>query len=87
GQWETETVFSIPVIPKRTADTPSDGYPGVIVFECTPLEGVDDELERKYRVLDDCCRLRDIIKALPEKRHFVPSLLLIVWTADEPAAP
>ncbi|KAJ7442519.1 SAC3 domain-containing protein [Mycena galericulata] len=85
GQWETETVFSIPVIPKRTADIPSDGYPGVIIFECTPLEGVDDELERKYRVLDDCSRLRDIIKALPEKRHFVPSLLLVVWTADEPA--
>jgi hypothetical protein len=40
----------------------------------------------KYRVLDDCSRLRDIIKALPEKRHFVPSLLLFVWAADEPAS-
>lgn len=38
----------------------------------------------KYRVLDDCSRLRDIIKALPERRHFVPSLLLFVWVADEP---
>ncbi|KAJ7749297.1 hypothetical protein DFH07DRAFT_829171 [Mycena maculata] len=86
GQWESETVFSIPVVPKRTPDASSDGYPGVIVFECTPLEGVEDELERKYRILDDCSRLRDIIKALPEKRHFVPSLLLVVWTADESAA-
>lgn len=34
---------------------------------------------RKYRVLDDCSRLRDIIDALPARRHFVPSLLTISW--------
>jgi hypothetical protein len=34
---------------------------------------------RKYRVLDDCSRLRDIINALPARRHFVPSLLTISW--------
>ncbi|KAF8189987.1 hypothetical protein K438DRAFT_1676621 [Mycena galopus ATCC 62051] len=88
GQWETETVFSIPVAPKPPPLSPNsaadNGYPGVLVFECTPLEGVEDDLERKYRILDDCSRLRDIIKALPEKRHFVPSLLLFVWAADEP---
>ncbi|KAF7349173.1 Nuclear export factor [Mycena sanguinolenta] len=88
GRWETETVFSIPVAPKPPSihppTTTAEGYPGVIVFECTPLEGVDDDLERKYRILDDCSRLRDIVKALPEKRHFVPSLLLVVWAADEP---
>ncbi|KAJ7615024.1 SAC3 domain-containing protein [Mycena polygramma] len=83
GKWETETVFSIPPL---NATPSQDGYPGVIVFECTPLEGVEDDLERKYRVLDDCSRLRDIIKALPERRHFVPSLLLIVWAGDEPAS-
>ncbi|KAK7046765.1 nuclear export factor [Favolaschia claudopus] len=87
GQWETENVFSIPILarpPPLAPDTPiEEGYPGVIVFECTPLEGVDDDLERKYRILDDCTRLRDIINALPENRHFVPSLLLFVWTADE----
>ncbi|KAJ7136142.1 hypothetical protein C8R44DRAFT_769794 [Mycena epipterygia] len=82
GQWESEAIFSIPVVAKP----PPSGYPGVIVFECTPLEGVDDDLERKYRVLDDCSRLRDIINALPAKRHFVPSLLLFVWAADEPAS-
>ncbi|KAJ7669015.1 hypothetical protein B0H17DRAFT_1162276 [Mycena rosella] len=82
GRWETETVFSIPVVSKPVPE----GYPGIIVFECTPLAGVEDDLERKYRVLDDCSRLRDIIKALPAKRHFVPSLLLFVWAADEPAS-
>ncbi|KAF7326366.1 Nuclear export factor [Mycena venus] len=90
GQWETETVFSIPVMskpPPHNPDSAAEGYPGVIVFECTPLAGVKDELERKYRILDDCSRLRDIIKALPEKRHFVPSLLLFVWAADEPVSP
>ncbi|KAJ7039915.1 hypothetical protein C8F04DRAFT_1085319 [Mycena alexandri] len=84
GQWETETVFSIPVASKPPIT--AEGYPGVIMFECTPLEGVEDDLERKYRVLDDCSRLREVIKALPEKRHFVPSLLLFVWAAEEPAS-
>ncbi|KAJ7151013.1 hypothetical protein C8R46DRAFT_1123015 [Mycena filopes] len=82
GQWETETVFSIPV----AAKPPPEGYPGVIMFECTPLEGVEDDLERKYRVLDDCSRLREVIKSLPDARHFVPSLLFFVWAADEPAS-
>ncbi|KAJ7770634.1 hypothetical protein B0H16DRAFT_218508 [Mycena metata] len=84
GQWETETVFSIPVASKPPIT--AEGYPGVIMFECTPLEGVEDDLERKYRVLDDCSRLRELIKALPDKRHFVPSLLLFVWAAEEPAS-
>jgi hypothetical protein len=39
---------------------------------------------RKYRVLDDCARLRDIIQALPVKRHFVPSLLVVTWTETDP---
>lgn len=38
---------------------------------------------RKYRVLDDCSRLRDIINALPARRHFVPSLLTISWIHTE----
>jgi len=36
-------------------------------------------LNSKYRVLDDCARLRDIVASLPEDRHFVPSVLFIVW--------
>ncbi|KAJ7750571.1 hypothetical protein B0H16DRAFT_1318561, partial [Mycena metata] len=80
GQWETETVFSIPVASKPPIT--AEGYPGVIMIECAPLEGVEDDLKRKYRVLDECSRLRELIKALPDKRHFVPSLLLFVWAAE-----
>lgn len=42
GHWVSEPVFGIPV-----SDTPSEEtFPGLIVFELTPLEGIDDELER-----------------------------------------
>lgn len=30
-------------------------------------------------MLDDCSRLRDVMSLLPEDRHFIPSILLIVW--------
>ncbi|KAF7289939.1 Nuclear export factor [Mycena indigotica] len=79
GNWETDMVFSIPAVLNAPVD---EQYPGLIIFECTPLEGIDDDLERKYRILGDCSRLRDIIDALPGKRHFIPSLLLFVWSAD-----
>jgi len=42
GQWESENVYSIPLSHLGTI-LPS---PGLIVFECTPLEGVTDDLER-----------------------------------------
>lgn len=38
---------------------------------------------RKYRVLDDCSRLRGIVSTLPARRHFVPSLLTISWINTE----
>ena len=103
GQWASEAVFSIPVAPTIHVD--KSGFPGLIVFECTPLEGVTDDLERfdihfiamtygfsnrrfesrKYRILDDCSRLRDIIKSFPPKRHFLPSLLVLSWAEVEQA--
>lgn len=43
---------------------------------------------RKYRILDDCSRLRDAIELLPTERRFMPAVLLIIWgeaaTADIP---
>ncbi len=36
-------------------------------------------ISRKYRVLDDCSRLRDIIESFPLLRHFMPSVLVINW--------
>jgi nuclear mRNA export protein SAC3 len=38
---------------------------------------------RKFRVLDDCARLRDIIEKLPAKRYFVPSLLVFDWEGSK----
>jgi hypothetical protein len=61
-----------------------DGTPGLIIFECTPSEDLDDELEKKYRILDDCARLREVLLTLPEGRHFVPSLLVILWSELQP---
>ncbi len=99
GRWISETVFSIPAFKKPQAED----SPGLIVFERTPVEGVDDEIEkyvlccgrlwahglivlpRKYRVLDDCARLRDIISALPpaEERRYDVCLLVINWSEVE----
>ncbi|KAK0449033.1 uncharacterized protein EV420DRAFT_1750746 [Desarmillaria tabescens] len=65
---------------ERKFDAPASGR--WMGENCTPLEGIADDLERKYRLLDDCSRLRDIIKSLPENRHYVPSLL-VIWWAEE----
>ena len=45
GEWASERVFSIPVVPK-TRKPPHPGSPGLIVFERTPLEGLEDEIEK-----------------------------------------
>ncbi|KAH9987627.1 hypothetical protein BJV74DRAFT_494229 [Russula compacta] len=78
GAWVSERVFSIPL----AHGAPSHS-PGLVVFECSPLHGVDDEIEKKYRVLDDCARLREVIETFPEDRHFIPSVLFILWGEDE----
>ncbi|KAG7441941.1 uncharacterized protein BT62DRAFT_936575 [Guyanagaster necrorhizus] len=85
GRWMGDNVFSIPLKPSGAPLALAS--PGVVIFECTPLEGVVDDLERKYRLLDDCSRLRDIIKSLPGNRHYVPSLLVIWWAEEENARP
>jgi len=38
---------------------------------------------RKYRVLDDCARLREVIETFPEDQHFIPSILFVLWGEDE----
>jgi len=80
----SDIVFQIG--PAASTIDAEDGAPGLIIFECTPFEDLDDELEKKYRILDDCARLREILVALPEGRHFLPSLLLILWSEREPSA-
>jgi nuclear mRNA export protein SAC3 len=44
GRWYTENIFSIPL----ASGGASPVSPGLIIFECTPLEGVTDEIERLY---------------------------------------
>lgn len=78
GTWLSDKVFQIGP-PTPVVDV-EDGAPGLIILECTPFEDLDDELEKKYRILDDCARLREVLLALPEGRHFLPSLLLILWS-------
>jgi hypothetical protein len=98
GAWVSERVFSIPLVPGATSRSP-----GLVVLECTPLYGVDDDIEkcvlfqtgkkwelmsrgdlcRKYRVLDDCARLREVIETFPDDRHFIPSVLFILWNEDD----
>lgn len=84
GTWLSNNVFQIG--PTHSNLDTEDGGPGMIIFECTPFEDLDDELEKKYRILDDCTRLREILMALPEGRHFLPSLLFILWSEREPSA-
>ncbi|KAI8969536.1 SAC3/GANP/Nin1/mts3/eIF-3 p25 family-domain-containing protein [Trametes punicea] len=82
GHWVSENVFCIPTF---DSSKEGQGSPGLIIFERTPLENVDDEIERKYRVLDDCARLRDILETrLPsDEEHYLPCLLVINWSETE----
>src|SRR5579863_6445668 len=41
---------------------------------------------RKYRVLDDCARLREVIETFPEDRHFIPSIFFVLWGEDDSEA-
>lgn len=85
GNWKDTNIFQIPVVP-RPHNLNRALYPGIIIFERTPVGEVEDPLERKYRMLDDCSRLRDIVESLPPDRHFIPSLLTISWSGEEPSS-
>ncbi len=98
GAWASEQVFSVPLAPGAESRSP-----GLVVFECSPLHGLEDEIEkcvdsvfyrtcylitytipsRKYRIVDDCARLREIVAMFPQDRHFIPSVLFILWGEDE----
>jgi hypothetical protein len=41
GAWASERVFSVPLAPRAASHSP-----GLVVFECSPLHGVDDEIEK-----------------------------------------
>ncbi|KAH9958453.1 hypothetical protein BC827DRAFT_1110396, partial [Russula dissimulans] len=50
-------------------------FPVLMVFQCSSLHSVDDEIEMKYRESDDCAGLREVIERFPEDQHFIPSIL------------
>ena len=50
GRWASEQVFSIPLDPREEQSS----SPGLIVFECVPLEGVNDDIEVYVSVLHLC---------------------------------
>lgn len=35
-------------------------------------------------MLDDCARLREILKALPRNRHYIPVLICLSWSHEPP---
>ncbi|KAH7886763.1 SAC3/GANP/Nin1/mts3/eIF-3 p25 family-domain-containing protein [Phlebopus sp. FC_14] len=82
GKWRNENVFQIPL--SRDHTNVETCYPGVVLFERTPLTSMSDLLEKKYRVLEDCARLREIVQAFSPNRHYVPSLICISWSRREP---
>ncbi|PCH34598.1 hypothetical protein WOLCODRAFT_106253 [Wolfiporia cocos MD-104 SS10] len=86
GIWDSDSVFSIPAH-TNSYDPTLRGSPGLIVFERTSLADIDDDIERKYRVLDDCARLRDLVENLPPLEHlrYTPSLVVINWSNSDEA--
>jgi len=48
GYWLSEAVFSIPLM---STSSGSSQHPGMLIFECTPLDDVSDGLERYSSVL------------------------------------
>jgi hypothetical protein len=50
GSWVSDSIFSIPLSSEVLSGPTMSDSPGVIVFECTPLGGVADDLE-KYVVV------------------------------------
>jgi hypothetical protein len=44
GEWLEEVAFTIPIT--KTSSPSGEAHPGLVVFECTPIESVDDEIER-----------------------------------------
>ncbi|KAI6024208.1 hypothetical protein EDC04DRAFT_2725458 [Pisolithus marmoratus] len=81
GKWKTGDVFEMAI--SRSHTDVGRLYPGAIIFERTPMSSAD-VLEKKYRILDDCARLREMIKTLPPDRHYVPALICISWASEPP---
>ncbi|KZT30237.1 hypothetical protein NEOLEDRAFT_1054522 [Neolentinus lepideus HHB14362 ss-1] len=84
GRWRSETSFEIPYSQAQASS--SSSAPALLVFECTPIADVEDDLERKYRVLDDYARFRDVLESLPEARYYSTSVVFVIWAEEDQQA-
>lgn len=50
GSWVSDSVFTIPLSSGVSNGPAESGSPGVIVFECTPLSDVSDNIEKYVAV-------------------------------------
>ena len=50
GSWVSDSIFAIPLSSEVSSGSILSGSPGVIVFECTPLGDVTDNLEKYVAV-------------------------------------
>ncbi|KAF8920280.1 hypothetical protein CPB85DRAFT_1274314, partial [Mucidula mucida] len=70
------------VVVVETPNKNDDRAPGLVIFECTPLGGVEDELERGYAALDDLTRLRAVLamlKAGQSTYRYLPAVIVVLW--------
>ena len=50
GSWMSELIFAIPLSSEVSSGSTMSDSPGMIVFECTPLGNMTDNLERYVTV-------------------------------------
>ncbi|KAJ3518491.1 hypothetical protein NMY22_g13648 [Coprinellus aureogranulatus] len=79
GKWVSPSnAFAVPIAGPHGADETVPEHPGLVIFECSPLDGLD-EIEKHYRVVDDMARLSEVVKNFPQRRFYLPSILLMCW--------
>jgi hypothetical protein len=58
GSWVSDSIFAISLSSEVSSGSILSGSPGVIVFECTPLGDVADNLEKYVTVIHLGCLLK-----------------------------
>ena len=51
GSWVSDSIFAIPLSSEVSSRSKLSSSPGVIVFECTPLGDVTDNLEKYVTII------------------------------------
>ena len=57
-------------------------FPACLLLLCLNCLLIVLSMNRKYHILDDLARLRDVLSLLPERRHYVPSLFVVNWDSQ-----